>query len=83
MAVFLVSFDIKYDYSYQERYSSFVKEVQKTSPWWADNTTFIVVEINESIRNSGHKYTLKKKIRSRSKCDVRSCERAEEHQNTL
>jgi hypothetical protein len=26
VAVFLVSFDIKHDYSYQERYSSFVKD---------------------------------------------------------
>jgi hypothetical protein len=49
MAVFLVSFEIRYDHTYQERYRSFVKEVQKSSPWWAESTTFIVVETNETI----------------------------------
>jgi hypothetical protein len=49
MAVFLVSFDIRYDATYQHRYSSFIKEVQKTSPWWADSTTFIAVQTDETI----------------------------------
>ena len=48
MSVFLVSFEIKYDSDYQRRYSSFTQQVQ-SGRYWADNTSFVVVETTETI----------------------------------
>ena len=49
MSVFLVSFDIKSDSEYSHRYDSFMTQVKKTTPWWADTTSFVAVETNESL----------------------------------
>lgn len=49
MAVFLVSFDLKYDDDYSDRYSSFMEQVKKGGKWWADTTSFVAVETDETI----------------------------------
>jgi hypothetical protein len=49
MAVFSVSFEIKYDSDYQRRYNSFTAAIEACPKWWADTTSYYVVETNESI----------------------------------
>jgi hypothetical protein len=49
MAIYAVSFDLEYDTTYQERYRSFMEQVKKGSDWWADTTSFVVVQTSETI----------------------------------
>ena len=49
MAVFLVSFDLKYDETYSARYTSFMDQVKQGGKWWADTTSYVVVETSETI----------------------------------
>lgn len=49
MAVYSVSFNIKYDDTYSARYDSFMEQVKKSGKWWAETTSYVVVETAESI----------------------------------
>ncbi|MBM6578892.1 hypothetical protein ILT44_01760 [Microvirga sp. BT689] len=49
MAVYTVSFELKYDDEYRKRYDSFMEQIKKTTPWWAENTSYVVVETTEDI----------------------------------
>ncbi|QKK24699.1 hypothetical protein [Rhizobium hidalgonense] len=49
MAVYTVSFDFAYDDTYDKRYSSFNEQVKASGVWWAETTSFIVVESPETI----------------------------------
>jgi hypothetical protein len=49
MTVFIVSFDLKYDDTYQDRYKSFMEQVKKGGDYWDDTTSCVVVRTNESI----------------------------------
>lgn len=49
MAVFLVSFELKYDDDYGARYKSFTDELKATGRHWDENTSFVVVETEEAL----------------------------------
>jgi hypothetical protein len=51
MPVYAVSFDLEYDSTYQDRYTSFMEQVKKGGEWWADTTPFVVVRTSETIDN--------------------------------
>jgi len=49
MAVYAVSFDLEYDSTYQDRYTTFMEQVKMGGAWWADTTSFVVVRTGETI----------------------------------
>lgn len=49
MSVFVVSFELKYDDGYGARYKSFTEELKKTTPWWDENTSLVIVQTSETI----------------------------------
>jgi hypothetical protein len=49
MAVYLVSFDLKYDSGYSDRYTTFMDQVKHGGQWWADTTSFVAVQTDEDI----------------------------------
>ena len=49
MAVYAVSFELKQDDTYSDRFTSFMAEVKRTKPWWAENTSFVLVQTPEDI----------------------------------
>jgi len=55
MSVYVVSFELKYEDTYSARYDSFMEQVKKTSPWWAENTSTVVVKTDETIDDFCHR----------------------------
>jgi hypothetical protein len=51
MPVYAVSFDLEYDSTYHDRYTSFMEQVKKGGDWWADTTSFVAVRTSETIDN--------------------------------
>jgi hypothetical protein len=49
MAVYVVSFELKADDTYSKRYNSFMEQLKKTTPWWAENTSCVIVSTTENI----------------------------------
>jgi len=49
MTVFTVSFSITFDDSYSQRYDSFMEQVKQGGKWWAETTSFVVVQTDETI----------------------------------
>src|SRR5690349_12887268 len=49
MAIYTVSFEIKYDSSYDDRYKTFNACVQACDKWWAETTSFYIVQTGEDI----------------------------------
>lgn len=48
MAVFIVSFELKYNDTYNKRYESFMEQIKK-GLWWAENTSVVIVRTDETI----------------------------------
>lgn len=49
MAVYMVSFTIHSDSTYQDRYDSFMEQIKKGGLWWGDTTSFVAVRTDESM----------------------------------
>jgi len=64
MATFLVSFDLKYDSDYSDRYTSFMEQVKKGAKYWDDTTSFLVVENSEDIDAFCHRIYVSSKFNS-------------------
>jgi len=59
MPVFIVSFDLKYDDTYQARYNSFMEQVKLGGDWWDDPTSCVVVRTSETIDAFCHRIYVK------------------------
>jgi hypothetical protein len=53
MAIFVISFRIKEDATYEERYESLVEEIKKEAvgPTWEETTSFFIIESSKSSKS--------------------------------
>jgi hypothetical protein len=49
MATYAVSFTIKWNDTYNERYDSFMEQIRKCKTVWTETTSFALVETDEKI----------------------------------
>ncbi|MGB6080213.1 MAG: hypothetical protein WBF99_12215 [Xanthobacteraceae bacterium] len=49
MATYAVSFDLKYDDTYSDRYDSFMKKIRESRKIWYETTSFVLVETTFSL----------------------------------
>ena len=64
---YAISFEIKSDATYGERYRSLIQEIAKTpgsTGFWAETTAFILIRSNEAIEDLEHRLYYKSKLLS-------------------
>ena len=72
MNTFAVSFTIKYDYDYDERYESFMEAIRACPTVWTETTSFCLVSTPESLSDFQRRLYLTKFSPTRDKFLVMS-----------